>query len=76
MLPKGAIVAVADLTEVVPTEVMLKSELVIDLEMNLGDYGINRFAWRLENVRSLPTPYFITGHQGFFEVPSAELLLR
>lgn len=71
MLPKGAVVAVAELVEVVPTEVMLKSELVGDLEMNLGDYGINRFAWRLENIRALPQPYFIVGHQGFFDVPDA-----
>ena len=71
MLPKGAVVAVAELVEVVPTEVMLKAGRVGDLEMNLGDYGINRFAWRLENIRPLPQPYFIAGHQGFFDVPDA-----
>ncbi len=71
MLPKGAIVAVANLVEVVPTEVMLQCKLVGDLEMNLGDYGINRFAWRLENIQALPEPYFISGHQGFFDVPDA-----
>jgi hypothetical protein len=69
MLPKGAIVAVAELVEVVPTEVMLRSELVGPLEMELGDYGVNRFAWRLENIRALPQPYFIAGHQGLFDVP-------
>jgi hypothetical protein len=68
MLPKGAIVAVADLVEVVPTEVMLECDLVGELEMKLGDYGINRFAWRLENIRALPRPYFIAGRQRFFNV--------
>lgn len=67
-LPFGAVVAVAELVEVMPTEVMLKCELVGELEMNLGDYGINRFVWRLENIRALPQPYYVAGHQGLFDV--------
>jgi hypothetical protein len=74
MVPKGAIVAVAELVEVVPTEIMLHGERVGDLEMNLGDYGINRFAWRLGNIRPLRQPYFIAGHQGFFNVPDEPIL--
>lgn len=69
MLPKGAVVALAELVDVVPTEVMLTRELASDLEINLGDYSFGRFAWRLENIRALPQPYFIAGHQGFFDVP-------
>lgn len=68
MLPKGAIVAVAELDEVVPTEVALHCKIIGALEMELGDYGINRFVWRLKNIRPLKQPYFIAGHQGFFDV--------
>jgi hypothetical protein len=75
MLPKGAVVAVAELVEVLPTEIMLKRGIVSDLEMNLGDYGINRFAWRLENIQPLREPYFIAGHQGLFDVPDEILTL-
>lgn len=71
MLPKGAVIAIADLTEIVPTEIMLKCNLVNSLEMKLGNYGPARFAWRFENVRPLSQPYFIAGHQGIFNVPDS-----
>ena len=73
MLPKGAIVAVADLVEVVPTEVMLECDLVGDLERQLGNYSPNRFAWRFENIKRLRQPYFLAGHQGIFNVPEEQL---
>ncbi len=70
MLPKGAIVAVADLREVLSTTPIHRApETWNELEYKLGDYTPGRFAWRLENVRALVQHYGFTGHQGFFEVP-------
>ena len=75
MLPKGAVVAVADLVEIVSTE-MAWAKGLPELERLLGDYSQGRYAWRLANVRPLREPYFARGCQGLFDVPDAELTSR
>jgi len=67
-LPRGRVVAVAEISEIVTTEVALKVGIIFPLEMELGDYGINRFVWRMENIRPLTQPYFLKGMQGLFEI--------
>lgn len=69
MLPKGGVIAIVDLVEVVPSWVMVKKGRLSELEMKLGDYSDNRFVWRFENIRRLAQPYFIKGAQGWFNVP-------
>jgi len=83
ILPFGAVVAVADLTGCRPTSSFTALELdarrfqpgapQIDTldswsERGFGDYSLGRFGWVLENVRALPCPIPLTGHQGLFRV--------
>lgn len=65
-LPRGCIVAVGTLDEVVPTEI--ESKFIGLVEAELGNYEPGRFAWKFTNLRSLPTPIPARGAQGFFEV--------
>lgn len=68
MLPKGAIVAVATLVDVVST-----NDFKTDgLEKQMGDYSPNRYAWFLTKIKPLAVPYHINGRQGFFEVPDED----
>lgn len=71
MLPKGAVVAIAELREILTTEQALKECCISTLEMMLGNYGPDRFVWFLGNVKPLREPYFIKGHQGIFNVPDS-----
>ncbi len=80
----GAIIAVADLVEVWPTEKLghqatedsLPPELIIGLqERAFGDFSHGRYAWQYENVIRLPKPIPCAGKQGLW-VPPAEILDR
>lgn len=66
-LPFGAVVAIADLIDVVPVDGLVD---LAPKEFALGDYrhGIGRFAWLLDCVRPLPKPIPMRGRQGLFEV--------
>lgn len=75
-LPLGAIIAVVELTDCVPTwkggglgECWLRDSLS-EQERSFGDYSAGRFGWRLQNVRSLSEPVPYKGEQGLFRVPS------
>lgn len=46
-------------------------ELVTVAEEAFGDWTPGRFAWRLTDVRALPSPLPFRGAQGFFEVPDS-----
>lgn len=66
-LPLGAIVAMADLIDVLWT-----GEVVHDItavERLYGDYSPGRCAWKLENVRALTTPVSCRGYQGLWTPP-------
>lgn len=76
LLPRGAIVAVAELFACLPTDQFRTQTagadsftIISEIEAMLGDYTPGRFAWRLCSVRPLKQPYPFAGHQGFFEVP-------
>jgi hypothetical protein len=66
-LPRRAIVAVAELVDVVPVETLTQLDPV---ERELGDYRPGRFAWRLVDVRPVP-PIECRGHQGLWPVDPA-----
>jgi hypothetical protein len=68
--PHGCLVAVADLVECHPTE-LIRSELS-PVERSLGNYDDGRFAWVFENVRRFPEPVPMRGHQGFFYADVSE----
>ena len=80
----GAVIAVADLVEVWPTEKLgtqavedsLPADLIIGLqERAFGDFRHGRYAWQYENVIRLPEPIPCAGKQGLF-VPPAEVMDR
>ena len=70
-LPLGALVAVAILADVRPTD-ELHSE-VSAIERLYGNYGPGRFGWLLRDIRPLPEPIPYKGHQSFFDVPDSVL---
>jgi hypothetical protein len=66
-IPLSAIVAVARLTKCDRTENV--EQTVSALERHLGDFSRGRWAWFLEDVRSLPEPIPCRGALGLWTVP-------
>jgi activating signal cointegrator 1 len=73
LLPRGKIIAVADLVDCCPTFPSLvrgvyvrngQSFVVDPQEYAFGDYGPGRFAWLLANARPLRSPLPYRGAQG------------
>lgn len=83
MLPVGAIVAVVELVDVVPTERAIFAMKVVGLDMadevereaTFGNYAPTRYAWLLSNVRALDEPIDCRGALGLWEVPADLLTL-
>jgi hypothetical protein len=58
-LPLGAIVAVVELVDVVPTESLICEAVVRERgerELGFGNFGPGRFAWLLRGIRKLDEP--------------------
>ncbi len=70
-LPLGAVIAVAELVDCVPA--WPRREGVGDVELAMGDWGPNRFGFRLANPVLLPEPVPCLGKQGMFVLPPAAL---
>lgn len=70
-IPFGKVVAIVDLVDVVPVEQVRDS--LSEEERAFGDYSDGRFAWRLENIRALATPYDMRGRQGLFNIGEHDL---
>lgn len=77
-LPRGALIAVAELVEIWCTEYLHLGDWhekdgwrfdVTAQELALGDFTPGRFGWVLANVRAFPTPIPYRGRQGLFNVP-------
>lgn len=66
--PLGAIVAMAELDEIVPMAYLTD---ISAQERAFGDYSPGRFAWRLTDVRPLREPILATGALGVWTVSSA-----
>jgi activating signal cointegrator 1 len=64
LLPAGAIVAVADLADVVP---ITAANIPGEPELSFGDYAPGRYAWHLANVRMVSEPIPAKGSQGIWE---------
>lgn len=81
ILPRGAVIAVCDLTLCLATPPESLRSFRYDYgglefpppepERSFGDYGPGRFAWRLENVRMLPEPIPAKGALGLWEWDNA-----
>lgn len=76
LLPRGKVIAVANLAEVFPTDGSAISEMSTwrsharPAEQLFGDYSVGRFAWRLTMVRQLATPIPVKGMLGLWTVPA------
>mgnify|MGYP001590479018 CR=1 FL=1 len=69
LVPTGAIIAVVDLMDVIPTGNLGFGEQVFEPERSFGDFGHGRFAWVLQYVRLLPQPVPCKGALGLWTVP-------
>ena len=69
--PKGAIVAIAQLKDCVPTERSWPGTL----EDHFGDFSPGRFAWRFTDVQPLSEPVPCRGHHKLWTVPHATTAL-
>jgi activating signal cointegrator 1 len=73
----GAVLCIVDLVDVIPA-VRIRGRLDSE-ELMYGNYEEGRYALKLDNIRPLPVPYPLRGHQGIFkwDVPAEfEHLLR
>jgi hypothetical protein len=74
-LPAGAVVAVVDVVDCLPTREWVRryvsrfSPPAIDRELAYGDFSAGRFAWKLENLRMIERPVSVKGQQGMFNLP-------
>lgn len=68
-IPFGAIIAIAEITGVLPTVELAPQ--VLPIERIYGNYGPGRFGWLLANVKALDEPIPVAGRQGFFNVPAS-----
>ena len=66
-IPRGAIIAVARISDVTPTHEV--ASLISGLERHLGDYSDGRFAWALEDVRPLKEPIPCRGALSLWRLP-------
>lgn len=77
-LPYGAIVAIANLSEIVTTTEWLRrfcktpADRKADKEYCFGNYEPGRFAWHLENIRPLVKPLQMRGRQFVWTLTGAE----
>lgn len=63
----GKIVAIAELTD---CQIMTQELIDIQsqVEINLGDWRVGRYAWKLKNIRLLKPHTKIAGHQGLWNI--------
>lgn len=67
-IPLGALVAIADLVDVRPTDQLALT--VGAVERLYGNYAPGRFGWVLDHVRPFHEPIAWVGRQGIFTVPA------
>jgi hypothetical protein len=71
-LPLGAVVAVGELEDCIPMSDGL-IDAIGEVERDLGDWRIGRWAWKLGKVRVFPDPIAMRGWQGMWNAPPALL---
>lgn len=66
-LPRGAIVAIADLNAILPTCAV--TDTISEQERAFGNYASGRFAWHFPTIYRLREPLPFKGAQGLRELP-------
>lgn len=72
-LKYGVVLCVADIVGCQKTESLI--ERISGRERNYGDWSGGRYAWRFANIRRLPQPVELKGHQGWFFWKEAKQVL-
>lgn len=72
LLPRGEVIAVGELVDVIPTEVAWNR--VSGEELGFGNFAPGRFAWRINGVRKVSGKISCRGMQGLFTVDLPEPL--
>jgi hypothetical protein len=72
-VPLGAVLCIVDLVDCQKVEAV-RGRLSAR-ELMYGKYGDGRYAWQLENIRVLPAPIELSGHQGIFHWKDGERVL-
>lgn len=75
LMPRGAIIAVVNLVDVVPAPSALERARNVFLETAFGDFSKGRFAWIFDNVRALARPIPAKGMLGLWETRGIDLRL-
>ena len=77
-LPKGAVVAVADLTNCVEIPPCFQGTPAASREVLFGNWAPGRFAWHLRRVERLERPVAVNGARGLWRPPAGfmDLVLR
>jgi hypothetical protein len=65
-LPLGMVLAIGELTAVLPTTSPEITKRLTEQEADCGNFAPGRWAWFLENVRLLPEPIPARGMQGLW----------
>ncbi|SRR6266498_513944 len=73
-LPRGAVLAVTELTDVLPTDCPQITGQLTERELAFGDFSPGRWAWVLRSTRLLPAPIPARGAQGLWQwrLPSSD----
>lgn len=73
-LPRGAVVAIAELVAceltdelLLPTRIDRFNAFAAEHELKFGNYAWGRYAWIFSDVQQFPEPYPIRGYQGLWE---------
>ncbi len=66
-LPLGAVVAVAQLVDCVPTDKLLDDDAISDNEYELGNFARGRYGWKLEIIKRFDEPIPARGQQGLWD---------
>lgn len=74
-LPRGAVLAIGDLTQCRKAETV--ADRLTQADLASGNFAHGRFAWRIADVRRLQDPIPMLGRQGLFSwTPPADLEFR
>ena len=65
-LPRGEVIAIARLTDCISTNRWTPEG---SIEYDFGNYGPDRFAWKLELVRRLKQPFAVKGALSLWKLP-------
>ena len=67
-MPRGKIIGVGELVDVIPAEEIERTHPLTPLERAFGDYGPGRFVWIFTNLKAV-TPLPLKGAQGLRSLP-------